>query len=59
MLKIMFCHGLSMFDNQLTVVMKAIMTMFKSMVNHGHIKKAWLSMVETMVGNGDHGQKHG
>ena len=47
MLIIIFCHVLSMFDNEMTVVMKAgLMFMI---VHHGH----------EFVGHGDHCQKHG
>ena len=47
MLIIIFCHVLSMFDNEMTVVMKAE-PMFM-IVHHG----------QEFVGHGDPSQKHG
>ena len=47
MLIIIFCHALSIFDNKMTVVMKAGL-MFM-VVHHG----------QEFVGHGDPSQKHG
>ena len=49
MLIIMLCHLVSMFDNEMTVVMKAGLMCMVTYVHHG----------QELVGHSDPSQKHG